>query len=303
MPTNHSDQFYVMDPGNPPSSGTPLTVQNFNFVDNNDDGFIGTGVGDTFNGNPVTSVWVGDRVLVRYPDNSLDWITGVTFYVQGQPAVFTPTDGTILQDAVFVRSTFVTQSTQVQVGNLGPICFTPGTPIKTDRGLKPIETLRPGDRVRTRDNGFQTLRWIGIQEAKAEGDFAPVVFQPGVLGNPEALSVSQQHRVLVTGWRAQLFAGEDEVLVAAKHLVNRRDVVLRPGGRVTYVHILFDRHEIVRAGGVWSESYFPAHAAERGDAGLRAELSALYPELQATVSCMTAARRVAKRHEAACLVA
>lgn len=184
-----------------------------------------------------------------------------------------------------------------------PACFTPGTWIEAARGLVPIETLVPGEAVRTRDHGMQVLRWIGGREVPAQGDFAPVVFAPGVLGNPEPLVVSQRHRVLVTGWRAELFAGEDEVLVAAKHLANGRDVVLRSGGRVRYIHLLFDRHEILRAGGVWSESYFPAHAAERGDAGLRAELSALYPELQATVSCMTAARRVAKRHEAACLVA
>lgn len=303
MPTQHSDQFYVIDPGNPPSSGTSLTVQTFTFTDADDDGFIGTGDGDTFNGALVTSVWVNDQVQVRYPDGTTDTITGVTFYVSGQPAVFTPTDGTILQDAVFVSSTFVTTSTQVEVGDLGPICFTPGTLIETDKGPRLIETLQPGDRVRTRDNGYQELRWIGFQEARAEAEFAPVEFSPGVLGNPDVLRVSQQHRMLVTGWRAQIFAGEDEVLVAAKHLVNGRDVRLCSGGVVTYVHILFDGHEIVRAGGLWSESYFPSHAAERRDEAVQAELAALVPDLDQVIRGMAAARLVAKRHEAACLVA
>lgn len=292
-----------MDPGNPPPNGTALTVQNFSFIDNNDDNWIGTGAGDTFNGGTVTSVWVNDRVLVRWADNTTQWITGVTFYVSGQPAVFTPTDGTVLEDATFLDSTFVTTSTQVNVGTLGPICFTPGTLIETDTGLQPIETLRVGDRVMTRDHGYQVLRWMGMETAEATGLFAPVVFAPGALGNAETFVVSQQHRVLVTDWRAQLFAGEDEVLVAAKHLVNGRDVTLREGGEVTYVHILFDRHEVVKAGGVWSESYFPAHAAERGDIELRQELHHLFPVLAQTPEAARTVRSVAKRHVGACLAA
>lgn len=303
MPTTHSDQFFVIDPGGPPASGTLLTVQNFNYVDNNDDGFIGTGAGDTFNGGTVTSVWVGDRIRVRLPDNSEVWIIGVTFYVSGQPAVFTPTDGTVLQDVTFLESTFVNTSTQIAVGTLGPICFTPGTLIETATGLHPIETLRPGDRVRTRDNGFQTLRWIGMETADAEAEYAPVCFAAGTLGNEVPLMVSQQHRVLITGWRAQLFGGVDELLVAAKHLVNGNDVTLCPGGSVTYIHILFDRHEIVRAGGVWSESYFPGHAAERPDTHQRAELEKLFPDLPTQAARARPARQVAKGYEAICLVA
>ncbi|TNF17464.1 MAG: Hint domain-containing protein [Rhodobacteraceae bacterium] len=292
-----------MDPGNPPSRWTSLTVARFDLVDNNDDGDIDRFNGDSVDGIDVTRSYPGDTVRVWVPGQGYVTYTGTTFYLADGREVFTPTDGGILQDGLFYSSTWVTTQGPLDVGDLGPVCFTPGTQIETDQGLRPIETLRPGERVRTRDNGFQVLRWIGMQEAEAEADFAPVVFQTGVLGNPAPLCVSQQHRVLVTGWRAELFAGEDEVLVAAKHLVNGRDVVLRPGGRVTYVHILFDGHEIVRAGGVWSESYFPGHAAERRDDGLRAELRALFPDLEATARGMTAARRVAKRHEAACLVA
>lgn len=303
MPTTHTDQFWVMDPGNPPGFGTPLTVQNFSFVDNDDDGFIGTGAGDTFNGGTVTSVWVNDQVRVRWADGSTQWITGVTFYVSGQPAVFTPTDGTVLEDATFLQSTFVTTSTQINVGTLGPICFTPGTLIETADGLRRIEALRAGDRVLTRDNGYQALRWIGMESARAQAEYAPVRFAPGAIGNDAALVVSQQHRVLVTGWRAQLFAGEDEVLVAAKHMVNGRDVTLCEGGAVTYVHILFDRHEIVKAGGVWSESYYPGHLAVRDDAGLRAELFALFPDLPMAAERCDVARAVAKRHVGAVLAA
>lgn len=292
-----------MDPGNPPPNGTALTVQNYSFVDNNDDGFIGTGAGDTFNGGTVTAVWVNDQIRVRWADGSTQWITGVTFYVSGQPAVFTPTDGTVLENATFLQSTFVTNSTQVAVGTLGPICFTPGTLIETDRGAVRIETLTPGDRIMTRDHGFEVLRWIGKETAAATGVYAPVVFAPGAIGNLDPFVVSQQHRILVTDWRAQLFAGEDEVFVAAKHLVNGRDVTLCYGGSVTYVHILFDRHEVVNAGGVWSESLYPAYADARHGRDAVAEARALFGDCLPEVETQVAARLVSKRHLAACLAA
>ncbi|MFN6977544.1 MAG: Hint domain-containing protein, partial [Gemmobacter sp.] len=40
-------------------------------------------------------------------------------------------------------------------------CFTPGTLIATPRGERPIEDLKAGDKVITRDNGIQEIRWIG----------------------------------------------------------------------------------------------------------------------------------------------
>lgn len=185
----------------------------------------------------------------------------------------------------------------------GPVCFTPGTLIETARGPRPIETLSVGDRIRTRDHGLQVLRWIGCQTRSAWGASAPVVFAPGTLGNREELVVSQQHRMLISGWRAQLFAGADEVLVAAKYLVDGRDITLRRGGTVTYIHLMFDRHEILRGGGIWSESYFPGNAADLPEAELRAELLSLFPELGKPGFAQKAARRVVKQYEATCLVA
>mgnify|MGYP003561850666 FL=1 len=41
------------------------------------------------------------------------------------------------------------------------ICFANGTRIATPRGERPVEDIRPGDRVMTRDNGPQPVRWAG----------------------------------------------------------------------------------------------------------------------------------------------
>lgn len=299
-----SDQFFVIDPGNPPAANTALTVQVYDLNDIDDDGFITTGNGDLVNGLTVTSVFVGDRIRVQWPDGSTQWIEGVTFYFSGGPAVFTPTDGTILQNATFLESTWVPDSTQVALSSLTPACFTPGTLIETDHGLRLIETLQPGDLVRTLDHGFQPLRWVSVQTVQAIGPFAPVHIAAGAMGNARPLVVSQQHRMLLQGWQAQLHFAEDQVLVAAKHLVNNRTITIREGGMVTYVHLLFDRHEIVFGEGIASESYCGTAMVAQEDTAQQAELRALFPDLVPAQSrARPVARPVLRGYEAALLAA
>ncbi len=141
------------------------------------------------------------------------------------------------------------------------MCFTSGTLIETAEGQRPVESLTPGDLIQTMDHGFQPLRWIGSREVFATGALAPVCFEAGALGNTRPIKLSQQHRVLLAGWDVTLTCGIDEGLAAAKHLVNGRDVTLQNGGTVTYVHLLFDRHEIVFAESMPSESFHPGDKA------------------------------------------
>lgn len=301
MPTTYNDQFFVMDPGNPPANGTALIKQNFDFIDNNDDGIIDTGNGDTFNGATVTSVWVNDTITVTMGGVNVT-ITGVTFYVTGQPAVFTPTDGTVLQDATFISSTFVNSSTQIPVGSFGPPCFTRGTLIATPDGDVLIEDLRPGDMVLTLDHGPQPLLLVSCNTFPATGRNAPVHIRKGALGNDKDLLVSQQHRMLISDWRAEMYFGVEQVLVAAKHLCNGDTIFISQGEEVEYFHLLFDRHQIVWAAGIPSESYFPGHATNQADQDTRAEIDRMFPELGKKASeAWVTARPVAKQFEAALL--
>lgn len=304
MPTNYSDQFFVMDPGNPPSSGTFLAVQNFGFVDRNDDGLISVGVGDQVNGRTVTAVYVGDQIRVTM-NGVTQWITGVTFYVSGGPAIFTPTDGTILSNATFRSSTWVPNSTQIAVGTLGPPCFTPGTMILTPAGEVPVEDLAPGDLVMTRDDGARSLRWTGRRRVDATGDFAPVRFAAGTIGNSRPLLVSPQHRILITGWQAELACGIAEVFVAAKHLVDGHQITRAAQDSIDYIHLMFDRHQIVTSNGAPTESFFPGDVILEGDRAIRAELNALFPALEAMCPPeeWQTARPVARGAELRCLAA
>ena len=280
MPTNYTDQFFVMDPANPPGWGDLMTVQDLGFTDQDDDGYLSPSSGDSVNGSDITHVWVSDWIYV-YMDGAYQWIEGVTFYADDGNAYFTPIDGTELEDAYFIYSTWVTVSTEIEIADLDPPCFVKGTRIRTERGNIAVEDLRVGDMVLTKDNGPQPIRWIGSREVDGTDILAPIRFAKGAIGNKRPLLVSPQHRMLITGWQAELHFGIDEALVAAKHLVNGSTITVSRRKTVTYFHILFDAHQIVKAEGAFSESFHPGEQILRADRKIREELAAILPDLYA----------------------
>jgi Hint domain len=174
------------------------------------------------------------------------------------------------------------------------ICFTVGTLIDTPDGPRPVEDLRPGDLVLTADDGPQPIRWIGRRtvrraELAADTRLWPVTILAGAFGPGQPsrdLSVSRQHRILRSGWACELHFGEAEVLVPAHRLANGRTVRLDlPDRDVTYVHFLCDRHQIVTAEGLATESFYPSALSLRGVAAeAQAELLLIFPELLAMTS-------------------
>ena len=174
-------------------------------------------------------------------------------------------------------------SSAQQMNAIGIPCFTPGTTIWTPRGEVPVEHLKVGDLVVTRDSGLQRIRWIGMRhlgpaELAANPRLRPVLISAGALGNDRDLVVSPQHGMLCAGPDAG-----SELLTRAIHLsrLPKSRVRIATGKRyVTYIHLLFDRHEILFSNGIPSESFYPG---KWGLAGLSAdclrELLTLFPEL------------------------
>lgn len=306
MPTTYTDQFYQIDPFSPPAGGTLLTPVSLDLVDKNNNGTITSagGNGDSLDGVDITAVYNGDTVTVDHNGTPLT-ITGTTFYLADGRQFFTPNDGTVLQSDPLISTTFVNSSTSMAIGTLGPPCFTAGTLIRVPGGEAEVETLSAGDLVETLDHGPQVLRWVGRQQVVGRGDLAPVAIAAGVLGNGRALAVSPEHRMLLTGWPAELHFGEDEVLVAAKHLLGVPGVTRQESAEVGYLHLLFDRHEIVFAEGAPSESLHPSSWMIERDPALRAEIAAVFPEILARPAdhVIPAARRVVGRHEARLIAA
>lgn len=167
-------------------------------------------------------------------------------------------------------------------------CFTPGTRIATHRGEVPIEHLSAGDRVITRDNGIQTVRWVGktlmnVLDFHAEPHLQPILVRQGALGKdlPERdMLLSPNHRVLVTNDRTALRFAEREVLVAAKHLTAAGVHQVQSSG-TTYIHFLCDRHEVVLADGIWTETFHPDDQSLKGLGNAqRLEIFEIFPELK-----------------------
>ncbi|GGH28048.1 Hint domain-containing protein [Cribrihabitans marinus] len=180
-------------------------------------------------------------------------------------------------------------------------CFAAGTRILTEAGEAPVETLRAGDAIMTRDSGVQPLRWIGQRRVAAVGDFAPICIRAGTFGDHRQLLVSPQHRVLVRDGLAELLFGEAEVLVAAKDLVNGHSVTRREGGEVTYVHLMFDAHQVVYSDGLPTESFLPGpQTSSLFERQALDEICALFPELdpQTGAGYGPAARRTLRSYEA-----
>ncbi len=184
------------------------------------------------------------------------------------------------------------------------ICFTAGTAIQTPSGERRIEKLKAGDLVLTLDNGPRRIRWIGQKTVRATGALAPIRFTKGSIGNHRDLLVSPQHRMLCGGYLTQLHFGEPEVLAPAKSLVDELGVTVAYGGMVTYIHMLFDRHEIVLANGAPSESFFPgSQGMDTLAAPSRDEIFRLFPELRSDMGAYGPASRVCvKATEARALV-
>ncbi len=200
----------------------------------------------------------------------------------------------------------------VNIENVIP-CFTPGTLIATPKGEVPVESLKPGDKVVTRDNGIQEIRWTGQkamsgQDLRLNSHLQPIFVKRGSLGNglPEQdMMVSPNHRLLVANDRTQLYFDEHEVLVAAKHLVGTAGVHAVEAIGVTYIHFMFDRHEVVLSNGAWTESFQPGDYTLKGMGNSqRNEIFDLFPELktQEGLEDYQAARRTLKRHEARLLL-
>jgi hypothetical protein len=151
-------------------------------------------------------------------------------------------------------------------------CFCAGTPILTERGKVPVEALRPGHRVRTRDRHRVPVRWIGQRRVPA----AVIRFAANALarGAPEIpVWLSPDHAVLVDG-----------VLIPAHLLVNGLSITREPPAAVTLVHIELDRHAILLAAGLPAESYLDT--GNRGQFDRECGVRPLFPPpagLQATV--------------------
>ncbi|MDO6485435.1 choice-of-anchor L domain-containing protein [Shimia thalassica] len=245
----------------------------------------------------------GQEVIVGEP---IVLGTGETITVNADGTVTIETDGDLGSNVFSYTVEDSDGNTDVGFVTVITACFVAGTMILTVNGEVAVEALETGDMVLTRDNGFQPIRWIGSSECVAKGKDAPIRFEAGALGQHEVVEFSQNHRVLINSPSAGLLFGENEVLVKAKDLVNDKTIRRREDSKpVKYVHMLFDRHEIVRGNGLDSESYHPGRETLDGfDQETRDEILRLMPNMDAMMGYGygPTARISLRKHEAKALL-
>ncbi|WP_322894359.1 MULTISPECIES: Hint domain-containing protein [unclassified Yoonia] len=168
-----------------------------------------------------------------------------------------------------------------------PICFCAGTLIATDEGPVPIENLKIGDLVVTRDHGLQPIRWIGRSEMSLAQTtifpkILPVHVAAGAMGPGlprRDLWLSPQHRVMVRSKIVARMTNQPEALVAVRQLCATPGITqMTKPQAVTYLHLRLDQHDMVCAEGLWAETLLlgPQALRSMGPAA-RQELALIFP--------------------------
>lgn len=131
-------------------------------------------------------------------------------------------------------------------------CFAAGTRIATENGEVPVESLRPGDRVRCVSGDIAPVVWMGHRHIVCERHPSPDLVWPVCvatdafgIGKPARdLYLSPDHAVYVSG-----------ALVAVRLLMNGTTIrqVERP--EITYYHVELARHDVLLAEGLPAETY------------------------------------------------
>jgi hypothetical protein len=162
---------------------------------------------------------------------------------------------------VNTAATGVAKTAATQSGNglvtitfeAGPLCFCAGTRILTQRGEVAVEALRVGDPVVALvHGGLLPVRWIGQRRVRPlhyrNPDHAhPVRVQAGAFGPNmphRDLWLTPGHRVLVDGH-----------LVRIDTLLNDATIAQVEQDEVWVWHVELDRHDVLLADGMPSESF------------------------------------------------
>ncbi|MDZ7575061.1 MAG: Hint domain-containing protein [Pseudotabrizicola sp.] len=151
-----------------------------------------------------------------------------------------------------------------------PVCYVGGTRLEGVDGAVAVEDLRAGDLIMTRDSGPQPIRWIGWSEHRWPGTDEklrpvriPARSMDGQLPYRD-LMISPQHRILLCKESFAFVDTDEECFAPALSFEGYRGVERDTSCQtVRYYHVLLDRHSVLTAEGLLSESFFPGPVAMR----------------------------------------
>lgn len=173
-------------------------------------------------------------------------------------------------------------------------CFATGTKVTTEEGEIAVDQLKPGQRILTRDNGYQPVRWIWTTRMSGRYLFdnphlRPVMVRKGAFGDGMPVAdtmMSQNTRVPVVTKSLRLIGIERIEMLALKNLIDHDSVLFMPVVGIQYVHLVFDQHEIVAANGFWTECFNTTDTSLKGVGNAqRLEILDIFPKLKAVRNC------------------
>lgn len=116
------------------------------------------------------------------------------------------------------------------------------TPVETDRGPVPAGLLRPGDLIRTLDQGLLPLKALHRMNLPSRGSFAPVLLRQPYFGKRQDLLVSADQMVMISGASVEYLFGVEEALIPAGALRDGR-VALREERRAVTASVALEMDE------------------------------------------------------------
>ena len=160
-------------------------------------------------------------------------------------------DGKSIQASPDGSSTFV--NCDVPTPLAPNTCFTRGTDITTEKGLVKVENLNIGDRVKTKDGSFSTIKWLGRKTVLVE-DCQDAIMDYPVKIKTNAFGQSLPSKDIILSPDHALFI--DGTLINVGVLAERFSGIERvqPEKNFQYFHIELENHQVIIAEGLQVES-------------------------------------------------
>ncbi len=122
-----------------------------------------------------------------------------------------------------------------------------GTPVLTLKGALPVEALRLGDKIITRD-GARELK--GLRQVAAPRMVRVSASAIGVEQPEDDMVISADTRILVRDWRAKALKGCDQAVIEAAKLVDGEYIRFETSSPAAFYELQFDTHVVIYAGGL-----------------------------------------------------
>jgi hypothetical protein len=184
--------------------------------------------------------------------------------------LFITNAGSIIGDLVFAPTASLNTNF---FKNVVVKCFASGTRIATPDGVKPVESLKIGDLVRTENGGAGEIEWVGHRHIDCERHPAPEKVQPFRIA-AHAFGRDMPNRDLLLSPDHAVFV--DGVLVPVKYLDNSTTIRQLRVRHVTYHHFELRDHAIVQAEGLTVETLLPG--GDKTDFAGGSTVTTLYPD-------------------------